>query len=201
MPDAMVLCVIAVFGVSVAQRVHYIIRHDHGSLLRSIYEKTGLLLDLIILGLQVFCKLRRILFPCFTKCNGTCVEVFDNSPAAVDIHTALPCPYYVLLYSSTCYDRPCNEPLLPVAALHSVFLYMLLECLLLQLATRVNYSWFFSLLGTHPCLPDLCLAAPGIREQLQHMQHGLFLCTCRRFGLCNIRRSASDSAGRCNPHL
>ena len=66
-PDAMVLCVIAVFGVSVAQRVHYIIRHDHGSLLRSIYEKTGLLLDLIILGLQVFCKL---LFPCFTKCNG-----------------------------------------------------------------------------------------------------------------------------------
>lgn len=62
-PDALVLCVIVVFGVSVAGRVHYIIRHDHGSLLRSIYERTGLLLDLVILGLQAFCK------SLFCKCS------------------------------------------------------------------------------------------------------------------------------------
>lgn len=55
-PDAMVLCVIVVFGVSVAHRMHYIIRHDRGSLWRSIYERTGLLLDLVMLALQAFCE-------------------------------------------------------------------------------------------------------------------------------------------------
>lgn len=55
-PDMLVLCVIVMFGVNVVQRVHYVTRHDHGSLLRSIYERTGLLLDILILGLQAFCK-------------------------------------------------------------------------------------------------------------------------------------------------
>ena len=84
-PDAMVLCVIAMFGVSVVQRVHYIIRHDHGSLLRSIYEKTGLFLDLIILGLQAFCK---TLLPCFSKRYHKHVQPFDNTPALDALHVA-----------------------------------------------------------------------------------------------------------------
>lgn len=58
-PDVMVLCVIVAFGISVAQRVHHVTSHDSGSLLRSIYERTGLLLDIAILGLQAFCKPRR----------------------------------------------------------------------------------------------------------------------------------------------
>lgn len=55
-PDMMVLCVIVMFGANVAQRVHYVIRHDPRSFLRSIYARTGLLLDTMILALQVFCK-------------------------------------------------------------------------------------------------------------------------------------------------
>ena len=55
-PDVMVLCVMVAFGLNVAQRVHHVIRHDHGSLLRSIYKKTGLLLDTLILGLQGVCE-------------------------------------------------------------------------------------------------------------------------------------------------
>lgn len=55
-PDVIVLCVIVVFGVSVAQRVQHIVSHDHGSLLCSIHERTGLLLDISIFALQVVCK-------------------------------------------------------------------------------------------------------------------------------------------------
>ena len=49
-PDMMVLCVIVAFGVNVAWRVCEVIRHEHGSFLWSIYERTSLLLDVIILG-------------------------------------------------------------------------------------------------------------------------------------------------------
>lgn len=55
-PDVVVLCMIALFGASVIQRVAHMVSHDLGSTLRSIYGKTGLLLDISILGLQAFCK-------------------------------------------------------------------------------------------------------------------------------------------------
>lgn len=55
-PDMMVLCVIVAFGVNVAWRVYDAIRHDSGSVLQSIYHRTSLLLDVIILGLQVLSK-------------------------------------------------------------------------------------------------------------------------------------------------
>lgn len=55
-PDILVLCVIVAFGVNVAWRVYEVIQHDHGSLLRSIYARTSLLLDVVILVLQAFCK-------------------------------------------------------------------------------------------------------------------------------------------------
>ena len=55
-PDVMVLCMVVMFGVSVSQRVYHIAGHDTGSLLQSIYERTGLLLDITILVLQVACK-------------------------------------------------------------------------------------------------------------------------------------------------
>ena len=56
-PDMMVLLVIVIFGVSVGQRVQHTLVHDSGSLLRSMYGRTGLLLDIGILGSQAFCKL------------------------------------------------------------------------------------------------------------------------------------------------
>lgn len=55
-PDVIVLCMVVMFGVSVIQRVYHAISHDVESTLRGIYERTGLLLDISILGLQVFCK-------------------------------------------------------------------------------------------------------------------------------------------------
>ena len=55
-PDVMVLCVIVIFGVSVGQRVYHLAAHDPAAVLRSIYERTGLLLDISILALQVVCK-------------------------------------------------------------------------------------------------------------------------------------------------
>ena len=58
-PDVLVLCLIVGFGWSVAQRVHYTVGHDHGSMLQSLYERTGLLLDISILALQIFCKPRK----------------------------------------------------------------------------------------------------------------------------------------------
>ena len=55
-PDMMVLCVIVMFGVNVVQRIYHVVRHDPGRFLRSIYERSGLLLDTIILGLQILSK-------------------------------------------------------------------------------------------------------------------------------------------------
>ena len=55
-PDMMVLCVIVMFGVNVLQRIYHVVRHDPGRFLRSIYERSGLLLDTIILGLQILSK-------------------------------------------------------------------------------------------------------------------------------------------------
>lgn len=65
-PDVLVLCVIVVFGVNVGQRVWHVIRQDPHSGLRSIYHRTGLLLDIIILGLQAF---GRALASCLTHCQ------------------------------------------------------------------------------------------------------------------------------------
>lgn len=56
-PDMMVLCVIIMFGVNVVQRIYHVVRHDPRRFLRSIYERSGLLLDIAILGLQALCKL------------------------------------------------------------------------------------------------------------------------------------------------
>ena len=56
-PDMLVLLVIVIFGVSVGRRIRHALVCDSGSLLRSIYGRTGLLLDIVILGLQAFCKL------------------------------------------------------------------------------------------------------------------------------------------------
>ena len=83
-PDMLVLCVIVMFGVDVVQRVHYVIRHDHGSLLRSIYERTGLLLDILILGLQAFGKP----LPPANSCEnpGLCLL---NLPAGLSLYTFL----------------------------------------------------------------------------------------------------------------
>ena len=67
-PDMMALLVIIIFGVSVGQRIRHTLVRDSGSLLQSIYGRTGLLLDIVILGSQAFCKLLNPLVDMFSVC-------------------------------------------------------------------------------------------------------------------------------------
>ena len=55
-PDVLVLVTVVVFGVNVGQRVHHITSRHNRHLWRLLYEKTGLLLDVIITALQAFSK-------------------------------------------------------------------------------------------------------------------------------------------------
>ncbi|DBA75406.1 TPA: hypothetical protein ACH3X1_010669 [Trebouxia sp. C0004] len=52
-PDVLVMLVIAVFGVNVVQRIRQVTHKDHRHLWQILYERTGLLLDVAILVLQV----------------------------------------------------------------------------------------------------------------------------------------------------
>ena len=53
-PDVLVLLVVAVFGANVLQRVQQVTYKDHRHLWQTLYERTGLLLNLAILALQAF---------------------------------------------------------------------------------------------------------------------------------------------------
>ena len=55
-PDALVACVMVVFAFNVAQRVRHITHKHNRHLWRLLYEKTGLLLDMIIVLLQATSK-------------------------------------------------------------------------------------------------------------------------------------------------
>ena len=56
-PDALVLSVVVLFAVNVAQRVRHITRKNSRHLWRLLYERTGLLLDVVVVLLQVLGKL------------------------------------------------------------------------------------------------------------------------------------------------
>ena len=45
-----------VFGVNVVQRVRHVMHRDHRHLWQILYERTGLLLDVVILALQALSK-------------------------------------------------------------------------------------------------------------------------------------------------
>lgn len=55
-PDVLVLCVVTMFGMNVVQRVWHVVQHSPESALRGIYQRTGLLLNVIILCLQALCE-------------------------------------------------------------------------------------------------------------------------------------------------
>ena len=72
-PDVLVMLIIAVFGVSVGQRVHHIASRHNRHLWRLLYEKTGLVLDLTILILQAFSKTPSLSLTC-TYVLSCCLE-------------------------------------------------------------------------------------------------------------------------------
>ena len=53
----LVLLVMVVFGVNMVQRVRQVMHRDHRHLWQILYERTGLLLDVVILALQALSKL------------------------------------------------------------------------------------------------------------------------------------------------
>ena len=55
-PDALVFCVMVVFATNVALRVRQITHKHNRHLLRLLYEKTGLMLDVFIVALQASSK-------------------------------------------------------------------------------------------------------------------------------------------------
>ena len=57
LPDVLILLVMVGFGVNVVQRVRQVTHRDHRHLWQILYERTGLLLDVVILALQALSKL------------------------------------------------------------------------------------------------------------------------------------------------
>ena len=56
-PDVLVFFVMGSFGVNVVQRLRHVTHKDHRHLWQILYERSGLLLDVVILLLQTLSKL------------------------------------------------------------------------------------------------------------------------------------------------
>ena len=85
-PDVLVLLVMVVFGVNVVQRVRHVTHVDHRHLWQILYERTGLLLDLVILALQALSKLALCSAHCYALRSALCLPFALLSPEAESTH-------------------------------------------------------------------------------------------------------------------
>ena len=72
------MLVMAVFGVNVVQRIRQVTHKDHRHVWQILYERTGLLLDVAILILQISSKYKHL----------AAAVVFECTPASMrHVHT------------------------------------------------------------------------------------------------------------------
>lgn len=160
------------FGASVGQRVHHITSRHNRHLWRLLYEKTGLLLDITILLLQIFSK--ELSCCCLSACT-------------------------VLTYLSFCLTQPAVTLICRQWHLPNMFLTLICICGLKPLAFCFVHGITFILLltknpKTHHKVTQLVFE-PAKKRRWRWPQCVAWL-LCRHVCLCSLCHGSSRAPGQ-----